>query len=78
MNDIEQATVLSELQNLLIEFLKSLGISLEIILPVMLYLEAEEEQAEFAMWLLNKWEQGITEGQIVDKVSDILNAHSEE
>ena len=44
----------------------------------MLYLETEEEQAEFAMWLLNKWEQGITEGQIVNKVSEILNAHSDE
>ena len=65
--------MLSELQNLLIEFLKSLGIRLEIILPVMLYLETEEEQAEFAMWLLSRWEQGVSEGEIVNKVSEILN-----
>ncbi len=66
--------MLSELQNLLIDFLKSLDISLEIILPVMLYLETEEEQAEFAMWLLSVWKQGVTEGQIVNKVSEILNS----
>ena len=65
--------MLSELQSLLIKFLKSLGISLEIIFPVMLYLETEEEQAEFAMWLLSKWEHGISEGEIVNKVSEILN-----
>ena len=55
------------------QVLKSLGVSFSVALPTMLYLETEEEQAELAMFLLDNRERRISEGEIIAKVSEILN-----
>ena len=65
---------LTSLQKDLALTLKSLGIPFEVGLPVMLYLETEEEQVELARFLLENLERKPSAEEIVNKVSEILNS----
>ncbi len=66
---------LTKLQKHLALTLKCLGVSIEVGLPIMLYLKTEEEQAELARFILDNLDCKPSEKEIIDKVSDILNAH---
>ena len=69
---------LTKLQKDLALTLKHLGVPIEVGFPIMHYLKTEEEQAELALFILDNLERRPSVEEIIDKVSEILNTHSEE
>lgn len=67
-------TILTGLQEDLIDALKSLNIPIEISFSIMMSLETVESQVELARWLRDNLERRPSAEEIVNKTSEILNS----
>ncbi len=64
---------MTDLQESLVKVMKGLNVPFSVALPTMLSLETEEEELELARFLLDNRGRKLREGEIVDKVSEILS-----
>ena len=64
---------MTELQESLVKVMKGLNVPFSVALPTMLRLETEEEELELARFFLDNRGRELREGEIVNKVSEILS-----
>ena len=64
---------MTNLQESLVTVMKGLNMPFSVVLPTMLSLETEEEELELARFLLDNRGRELREGEIVNKVSQILS-----